>query len=104
MFPQEIETFKKHNFGHFGSLIEVKINRWLIGELVSKWDVMDHLSIRHNRFMSKNRRIFNNLGVPYNAEFLVAPSFNQGFKLRMSKTLGMKLSFREREARQTIIR
>lgn len=43
MTSYEAETFKKHKFGNVGSLLKVKINRWLIENLVARWEIVDQV-------------------------------------------------------------
>lgn len=38
-----VETLKKHNFGNIGSLLKVAINRWLINDLMARWDPIDQV-------------------------------------------------------------
>lgn len=90
MTPYEAETFKKHNFGNVGSLLEVEINWWLIENLVARWDIVDLVS----RFKSidlcptiEESRIIR---AHYNIDSIVTPPLDQGFIMRMSKDLGIK--------------
>lgn len=84
MTPYETETFKKHNFGNVGSLLEVEINWWLIEnivDLVSRFKSIDLCStIEESRIISAH----------YNIDSIVTPPLDQGFKMRMSKDLGIK--------------
>lgn len=52
--------------------------------------------------MSNYRSVFKDFGNLIHTEFLVAPSFDQGFKLQMSKLLRSNWIFSRKEPRQII--
>lgn len=71
------------------SLLELKVNRWLIESLISKQDDIDPVF----RFGTINlcptiEEYSKLLGVPYDTESMIAPSFNQGFKYEYPKLFG----------------
>lgn len=95
---QEMEIFKKHNFGNTDSLLKTEINWWLIMSLVNKWDPIGRVfrfgPINLCPTIEEYSRL---LGIHYNTDAIVTPPLNQGFKSRMSKTLGVKRSIIEQK-------
>lgn len=91
MTSSEAETFSKHNFVNAGSLLKVEINRWLMNDLVTRWDTVNRVF----RFETINlcptiEEYSRFLGVHYDTDSIVMPPLNQSFKMRMSKDLRIK--------------
>lgn len=86
MTPQEIETFRKHNFGNVVSLLRVEINHWLIESLVAKWDAADPVFLFGSVDMCPTIEEYSGiLGFHYKTDFIVSPPINQ--HIRYAKPL-----------------
>lgn len=91
MTSREADTFSKHNFGNIGSLLKVEINRWLINELLARWHTVDQVFRFGTLDLCLTIKEYSRiLGVHYDTDFIVMPPLNQGFKIRMSRDLGIK--------------
>lgn len=91
MTSNEAETFSKHNFGNTGSLLKVEVNWWLINDLMARWDTIDRVfRFETIDLCSTIEKYSQILGVYYDTQSIIMPPLKQGFKMRMSKDLGIK--------------
>lgn len=91
MTSREADTFSKHNFGNVRSLLKVEINRWLINDLLARWHTVDQVFRFWTLDLCLTIKEYSRIpGDHYDTDFIVMPPLTQGFKIRMSRDLGIK--------------